>query len=298
MKPRCQFARNKLFNFFVLLFLLCGYMGITSFIRHEIGWGIFFSILAVGLFLPGSFFTPYCYRFDDEGVSLRYLVLPEERYLWKNVRAVKVSFGVTFSSRSAVLEPLFDHVFAISGEPEGESRFYMHGRIRMSFRTKRLLERYWGGTITGYLLDDAKKWFHKRREEKDKQIVAHLTDEIVPMERESRRQAREWLVPYTQRADKNGLVLRTEYRYVSNKQVCRSRPKQGYTYTLSLSVSRPNETEETRIFTFDTPLLYVRLGKTAYRGTIAPHVEERLRLNLDVFFENVESKGFDACIST
>ena len=298
MKPKKQIAFNKLFNFLVIVGILCGIGCLSLYTNKEIGWGIFFNILSVAFLVFPLFFIPCCYRFDSDGVTLCYAFLPNERYLWKNIYAIEVTFDPSVPSRAAILSWLFDTYFEISGKAEGELLFYMRGTIQKSLRTKRLLEQYWDGTITGYLLDDAKQWWRKRREKKEKQNASHLTDEIVPMERECRKMAREWLVPYVEQAEKNGLSLRAEYRYATALSAYhRSRPDQSYTYTLLLYFSRPNETDENRMFVLDIPLLYVRLGKTAYRGTNDPHAEERLHLDLDSFFDEVEKQGFEACLN-
>ena len=42
----------------------------------------------------------------------------------------------------------------------------MNGYIRKTFRTKYLLEKYWDGTITGYLFEDVKNWINKRKKRK------------------------------------------------------------------------------------------------------------------------------------
>lgn len=72
-----------------------------------------------------------------------YVFLPNERYLWRNIRAIEVSDDGTNSSQSPWFDLLFGKVFAISGHVEGELHFYMNGHIRKSWRTKRLLEEYW-----------------------------------------------------------------------------------------------------------------------------------------------------------
>ena len=145
------------------------------------------GVAALICIVPAAIFTPYCYAFDSKGVSLRYIFLPVECYLWKDIHAIEVEDITTNSGRSTtILDVFFAHVSCIRGKNVGKIRFYMNGHIGKSFRTKHLLEKYWDGTITGYLLEDVKKWFHKRKTKKQSMIKVHVTDEIVPMERDVR----------------------------------------------------------------------------------------------------------------
>lgn len=88
-KPR-QIALNKLFNFCVVLGLLFAWGSIEFFVENDTAWGLGFGIVALLLFVFPAIFTPYCYVFDYEGVSLCYIFLPVERYLWKDIHAIEV----------------------------------------------------------------------------------------------------------------------------------------------------------------------------------------------------------------
>ncbi len=167
MNKRKQFALNKLFNFCVVLGLFFAWGSIALFMDNDNAWGWGFGIVALLLIVLPAIFTPYCYAFDSEGVSLCYVFLPVERYLWKDIHAIDVEDkSINSASHANIVEFFYAYVFSIRGMPVGESRFYMNGHIRKSFRTKYLLEKYWDGTITGYLFEDAKKWFNKRKEKK------------------------------------------------------------------------------------------------------------------------------------
>lgn len=157
----------------------------------------------------------------------------------------------------------------------------MNGIIVKSIRTKRLLEKYWDGQIQGYLLDSIKAWFRKRKAENDAQIEAHLTDEIVPMEREIRAEARVWLEPLIDQAKYNGIFIKTKYIYVTkDDKESNSRPHEGYTYNLDLEIARDGETDEDKILVSSIDLLYVRLGKTSYRGVKNEAAREELECKI------------------
>lgn len=189
------------------------------------------------------------------------------------------------------MDLFYRNVFRIEGINVGELRFYMNGNIRKSFRTKYLLEKYWDGTITGYLFEDVKKWLQKRRAKNEAQTEAHLTDEIVPMERDVRAKSREWLKPFIKQAKENGLEIKARYVYVTEDlKELNSRPSEGYTYTLIMDIARFGETDEDRIVSYSVDLLYVRLGKHSYRGVPNKHAEEELDLmvpdTLQEIYEN------------
>jgi hypothetical protein len=68
-----------------------------------------------------------------------------------------------------------------------------------------------------------------------------------------------------------------------------SRPQEGYTYTLVAEIARFNETDESRAVSVSTDLLYVRLGRTAYRGVKNEYAKDELEFTIsDVLKAGVE----------
>lgn len=293
MNKRKQFALNKLFNFCIVLGLFFVWASICFFIDNLIGWGFGFSIVALLLIVLSAIFTPYCYAFDNEGVSLCYLFLPVERYLWKDIYAIEVE-DTSPSPRVSIFEFFYANVFSIKGSNVGKIRFYMNGHIRKSFRTKHLLEKYWDGTITGYLFEDAKKWIDKRKAKKQSQIKLHLTDYVVLMEREIRAETRELLKPFIAQAKQYNLDIKSKYLYITKDfEELTSRPKEGYTYTLVSEISHFNETDESRIVVVSVDLLYVRLGKTAYRGVKNKHIKEEFEFTFSDVLNEINKNGIE-----
>lgn len=294
MKSKSHLAGNRQFNLFLLVSIPLLVAGINILADGDVSWGLLWCVLGL-LMLAAAAFQPWLYRFDSEGVTAYYVFLPKERYLWKNIYAIEVNDDSTSGSRYGIWDLLFSGVFELSGPVEGMLRFYMEGHIRKSRRTKRLLETYWDGTITGYLLEDVKKWWNKRIRKKQKRIEQHLTDEIVPMERQARAKVREWLAPFIDRAGQYDLQLRTRYLYeTKDGEEANSRPQEGYTYTLLVEISHPGEVNEDRIVCVSTPLLHVRLGKTAYRGVPSDHAEEELCFLLTDTLKEIEKNGIEA----
>ncbi len=293
MKKRKQFALNKLFNICVILGLILAWISTEFFIDSDIPWGTGFGIAALLFTILPAIFTPYCYTFDNEGVSLCYIFLPTERYLWKNIHSIDV-IDKEIHVRVSPIDFFYRYVFSISGINEGETRFYMNGYIRKSFRTKYLLEKYWDGTIDGLMLEDFKNWIRKHKHKKQQEIKAHLIDEIVPIEREARTETRELLKPFVAQAKQYNLDIKPKYLYITNDfEELNSRPKVGYTYTLVAEISHFNETDEKRIVLVSVDLLYVRLGKTAYRGVKNKHVKEELEFAFSDVLNEINKNGIE-----
>ena len=293
MKKRKQFAFNKLFNFCMVSGALLTWVSIAFFRDNDSELGLIFGIIALPVLLLPAIFTPYCYAFDSEGISLRYIFLPVERYLWKDIRAIEVQ-DIGGTKRFFPIDFFYAFVFCIEGENVGESRFYMTGHIRKSFHTKRLLEKYWDGTITGYLFENIKNRINKRRAKKQVQVRAHLTDEVVPMERDVRAEVREWLNPLIAQAKQYDLDIKTSFIYITkDNEEWFSRPKEGYTYTLAAKIAHFNEADKNRAVTVKVDLLYVRLGKTAYRGVKNKHIGEALKYSLSDMLIEIGEKGID-----
>lgn len=292
MKKGKRIALNRLFNFCIIVGLFFAYMAYDCLINGDTAWGIGIGTAALLFAGSAAVFTPYCYVFDNEGLSLCYAFLPNERYLWKCIYAIEAEdLEAASGRRSLLLFLLYSVVFSIHGETVGKCRFYMKGRIRKSFRTKRLLEHYWDGTITGYLLEDVKEWLNKRKAKKQKQQDAHLKDEAVSMEREARAKAREWLKPLEIEAARYKLTIKSQYLYVTkNLEKLKSRPEEGYTYTLVAEIVPTDETDISHVTAVGVDLLYVRLGKKAYRGVKNKHAQEGLRLAVSAAITDI-TKG-------
>lgn len=294
MKRKKEWALNKLFNLLLVVSLFSATMSISMFLEKDISWAIGCGVVALMMLASALLFTPYGYAFDQEGVSFCYVFLPNERYLWDDIHAIEVEWAKG-TAKATILDTFYASVFHIIGNCVGDQRFYMQGHIRKSFRTKRLLEKYWDGTITGYMFEDVKKWNDRRRAKKQKQIKQHMTDEIVPMERRVRANVRQWLDSFIDQAKLYDLDLRTGYWYITKDlEELKSRPQEGYTYTLLVEISRPDETDEDRIWVLSVDLLHVRLGKTAYRGVENKCAKEELEFYLGDTFKRIQEEGVES----
>ena len=290
MNKRKQIALNKLFNTSVVLGVLCACISVELFSCDEIIWGVILAVAACLLIFLPLMFTPCCYIFDSEGVSFCYILIPNERFLWNDIYTIEVEdISPPYTHMySITLDFFYASVFCLKGSDSIKRRFFENVHIRKSFRTKKLLEKYWDGTITGYFFEDAKKWINKKRAKKQAYVNAHFTDEIVKMEREIRADAREWLKPILAQAKQNNLDVKLKYYYVTkDSKELKSRPQEGYTYSLDVEISHFNETDENKIIVVSADLLYVKLGKTSYRGIKNQKAKEELQIDFSDVLEKI-----------
>lgn len=282
---RVRFACNWFLIYGMLLGGFLTWMAVTFIQEGAIGTGIGSGAVALGVIVIVLLLMPWGYRFDQKGITICYLFLPSERYLWRNIRSIEVNY----ESRGPA-------VFKLEGRSESKDRFYMDGKIHKNRRTKRLLETYWDGTITGYFFEDLRKWWQKRKKKQQKEILQHRTDEVVPMEREVRAETRTALALCDAQAAQLGLKLRIKFYYeTEDLEERNSRPQGNYDYTALIELCRPGETDESKIITTSAGVLHVRLGKTAYRGVKDADALRGLQEELTQMLEQVRKNGFDAC---
>lgn len=281
---RTRFACNRFLIYGMLLGGFLAWMAVSFIHEGAIGAGIGSGAVALGVIIIVLLLMPWGYRFDQKGITICYLFLPSERYLWRNIRSIEVFY-----------ERRGPATFRLEGRLEGKERFYMDGKIHKNRRTKRLLETYWDGTITGYFFEDLRKWWQKRKNKKENEINRHRTDEVVPMERTVRAETRSALALCDAQASQLGLKLRIKFYYeTEDLEEVNSRPQGDYVYSALIELCRPGETDESKIITISAGLLHVRLGKTAYRGVKDDDALMNLRDELTQMLEEVRKNGFDA----
>ena len=288
------------FNWHQLFFLPIAAVLITGAIVFFTESPIFFGIvllLAALLFLFGSFTNPLFYAFSSTGITLVYLILPNERYLWKDVESVDAGF-IFENGRSF---PIFSlPVYEITGTPDSNLYFYMNGYVCKTRRNKRLFEKYWGHEVNGYY-DDLKTSFKKHRAKRAKALAEarrkQLEFDILPLERRARAQLRDTVKELTDQAQRGRLALRINYLYVTNKgQETHSRPDESYGYLACAEISRPGETNEHHILTKSVFLVSVHLGKRSVKGTLHQRAKELLYSAVNEALIEIAEKGIDAYI--
>lgn len=287
-----KIALNRNIILFILGSLFLALLAYFSFLEGEIGLGIAFAFFALMMLAGPLIGMPVCYIFDPEGVSLKYLFFPRERYLWKNIYFIQVANPISDNGKQAI----FLRDYKIEGDVEGKNRRYMHGRICKTWRTKRLISKYWDGTLEGYWHDEVqevKQWWHKRTKKAPEQPKQYKTDEIVAMERHARACVRQWIELFVTQAKQYDLDVRAQYLYITEDyEEHRSRPQESHIYTASISICPPSETDTDKMIIFYTDMIRVRLGKNAYRGVMNPQAEEDLKLAFTDIMTQIRQKGY------
>lgn len=142
MKNKKEIALNKSFFLFVFMGGLILSLGIYLVIDNITALRA--VVLFTGLFflVGGMIKEPFCYGFNEDGITLYFSFFPNEKYLWKNIRTI-IKTCESFSVSLPILSSIFSNVYEICGKVEGKQRFYMNGVVSRSNRTKKLFEKYW-----------------------------------------------------------------------------------------------------------------------------------------------------------
>lgn len=109
---------------------------------------------------------PCYYKIDSDKVVICYLLLPNEIYLWENIKSITECEFFSPHSRSSF--------FHIKGTVEGKKHFYMKGYIKKSFRSKHLMSLYWKKIINNQTVNNymAKKKYENQFQKKSNIIVS------------------------------------------------------------------------------------------------------------------------------
>lgn len=84
------------------------------------------------------------------------------------------------------------------------------------------------------------------------------------------------------------LDVKLKYYYVTkDSKELKSRPQEGYTYSLDVEISHFNETDENKIIVVSADLLYVKLGKSSYRGVKNQKAKEELQIDFSDVLEKI-----------
>lgn len=284
MENKRQIALNSTFNIFLITGLLSLWGGIRFLAENVKDFGYFFCGIAALFILVPIIILPYCYIFDSEGLTFKRIFFRDERYLWENICRITATIDSSSNSKYAFIEVIISRIFEIKGNVEGEKKPYMDGHMNRNFRTKKLLEEYWDGNISG---TSSKK---KKNKNKDNNKT-YDTTEIAALEREVQAKVSTLLEPYSATAKLHNIKLKKKFVYVNEEfDEFDSRPQQDYTYILLIEISQFGETDPERVVEEDADLLFAHLGKSAYKGVINKNLEkdldERLGYTLNEIYQN------------
>ena len=147
---------------FLLVELFCVLCCQISFSDGDIGFGVFFAVVCL---IPTGFilFFPCLYIMTDRGLRIFYLLGFSSEYIpWRTVTRVEIQYDDTTID---TIPYIFD-VFQICGKSTGKPHFYKKAQMVRTRRARKLIERYTGLRIEGYLIDDYRQWKEERRRKK------------------------------------------------------------------------------------------------------------------------------------
>ncbi len=286
-----QRAVNKRFVEGVFLNIAFLAFSVVGFYVESKGIGIFFAVVFVIGLISVFCVEPHCYVFDDYGITSHYVFNRKERYLWKNIRSVRLIFDTGHYRHGHIF--LSNYIYVLDGKVEGEEKWYMQGYVRKSFRTKKLMEKYWG-VVEESDFSKIKKKIQIWQGKKQKQIDAHFTDEAVKSEREARAKVREATKLCIEKAKSHNIDIKVKFFYVtSSGEELTSRPDESYRYIACAEISYIGETDEDRIVVTDEDLLFVRFSKTGYKCTENKKSAESLKDTLEEVTATIREKGIE-----
>ena len=161
MSNKYQVSGNKHFTVFILLGLVIGLLSYSCFAERDLGLGIGIGVFALFIIAVTLCIMPYQYRYEKQGVTICYLFLKNQYFRWKNVQRISIE---DFSNSTHLF---FWRVYQIHGRSEETPLPFQDGTISKTLRAKRLIEKYWKGTVEGYW--DCNK-SAKRKKNKQKSI--------------------------------------------------------------------------------------------------------------------------------
>jgi hypothetical protein len=293
-----EFAFDKRFIFYIFISLLSSFITfITVYgLIDEFSWDlVLFAVLFCGMSVAAWInmlcYIPCGYSFDKESVNVYYVFCKTERALWKSVYQIEIDY--TVGSHGRYGRKLFTTEYIISFFDESHNG-KVALNVRRSRRTRKMIEKYWDGKVEGYFSDSVKKWFEKRSKKKAKAAKKYLTDEIMPLEREVRAELREALKQLQHLAEQDGFVLDAEFIYItSDGSEFSKRPDENYTYTADVRLYLKEESSDPRAEHIEAELLYVRAGRSKWRGVKNGEAASELRQTINEILSEIRTVGFD-----
>ena len=124
-------------------------------------WGIltlFMAAMALGL--------PCLYLMTPKGLHIIHTFGLIRRFIpWDSVDGLEIHYDHNYSRRS--LPYIFD-TFAVYGDAQGPDFFFTEDEIVRTLRARKLLEKYTGLKVEGFMIDDFRDWRKKRKEKKER----------------------------------------------------------------------------------------------------------------------------------
>ena len=107
---------------------------------------------------------PCLYIMTPTGIHIIHTFGLIRRFIpWNTVRRLDVQYPT-----GAKRLPYFSDTFAIDGKAQGPTYFFTENEMIRTRRARKLLERYTGMPVEGFLLQDIRDWRKKRKEKRER----------------------------------------------------------------------------------------------------------------------------------
>ncbi|MBR3816995.1 MAG: hypothetical protein IKJ27_09745 [Clostridia bacterium] len=251
-----SFALDSRLFLFVLCLLFAGLMTVISLQDGEKGFSLFCGMLTL-MFVFGVITAPKLYIADEEGFSIYYLPFVKEYFKWNDIKRIKIKKS---NSRSIIFDFLWREYEIV---PTKEKRYkgskyhsiFHSSEISRTFLTKRIIEKYWEGTIE----DNSLSWFKKRFSNKESGKIKYELTEVKEKEKWARESLNRIAQQYESKASLSGKTIDTSCTYFVDGEDFKSRPKENYSYAAGVFVEKENDEE--RSFYIKQEILFVSYGK-------------------------------------
>ena len=154
--------RQIFFAAFVAMLVIAAISELTA----PSGVGLLWLVwIAMTLFLlTFTLILPCLYIMSDRGITIVYMLGFLRRYIpWNTVRKLEVCYPKRCKSL-----PYVTDTFAIHGQAQGKQFIFTDNEIVRTRRARKLLERYTGMKVEGFMIDDLRAWGKKRKEKRER----------------------------------------------------------------------------------------------------------------------------------
>ncbi len=127
-------AYNSAFLFYIVFGIIIILLSFFCFFGDEVIGGSIFVVIGIG-FVSFSFFIPYRYQFDGNGITMFYLCGKKQIFIKDNINCIvcKVDYGSRFGMW---------YEYVIDGTPKDKPCFYMKNYIVKTRKTECALKCY------------------------------------------------------------------------------------------------------------------------------------------------------------
>lgn len=126
-------------------------------------WWLLWAVLTLAM-AAMALGLPCLYLMTPTGIHIVYAFGLIRRFIpWNTVRRLDVQYP-----KGAKHFPYFSDTFAIDGKAQGPTCFFTENEMIRTRRARKLLERYTGMKVEGFMIDDLRAWGKKRKEKRER----------------------------------------------------------------------------------------------------------------------------------